>query len=89
VVSGSEDRLKVFPTIVRMWAKPGEVPARKAVWLASAATDGKSGLEGNVFTKWVMLQGAVREGWRKLSGQKVPVQDIQMKVIAPWQPDFN
>ncbi len=34
VISGSEDRLKVFPTVVRMWAKPPEIPAREAVgWL--------------------------------------------------------
>jgi len=87
VVAGSEERLNVFPTIVRMWAKPGEVPARKAVWLASAATDDKTGLETNVFSQWVMLKGAVREGLRRLLGQKAPEQDIQMKVIAPWQPE--
>jgi glucose 1-dehydrogenase len=85
VVSGSEERLKVFPTIVRMWAKPGDIPARKAVWLASSATDGKTGLEGNVFTPWVMLLGAAREGLRKLAGQKTPVSAIQMKVIPPWK----
>ena len=70
VVSGSEERLKVFPTIVRMWAKPAEIPARKAVWLASSATDGKTGIEGNVFTTWVMLRGAAREGLRKITGQQ-------------------
>ena len=43
VVSGYEKRLQVMPTIMRMWAKPPEVPAEKVVWLASAATDGKTG----------------------------------------------
>lgn len=89
VVSGSEDRLKVFPTIVRMWAKPADIPARKAVWLASNATDGKTGVEGNVFSTWVMLVGAVREGLRKMTGQKAPAGDIQMKVIAPWIPKIQ
>jgi NAD(P)-dependent dehydrogenase (short-subunit alcohol dehydrogenase family) len=86
VVSGSEERLKVFPTIIRMWAKPADIPARKAVWLASPATDGKTGVEGNVFSTWVMLQGAVREGLHKMTGRKAPAGDIQMKVIAPWVP---
>ena len=35
---------------MRLWANPPEVPARKAVWLASSATDGRTGLEVNVLT---------------------------------------
>jgi short-subunit dehydrogenase len=31
VIEGSEERLKRFPTVVRMWAKPPEAPAAKAV----------------------------------------------------------
>lgn len=44
VVEGSQRRLDRFPAVVRLLAKPAEVPAQKAVWLASAATDGKTGL---------------------------------------------
>jgi NAD(P)-dependent dehydrogenase (short-subunit alcohol dehydrogenase family) len=87
VISGSEDRLKSFPTIVRMWAKPAEIPAQKAVWLASTETDGKSGLEANVFSTWLMLGGALKEAWRKTTGNTPEKDDIQMKVVAPWQPD--
>ncbi|MEI2652469.1 MAG: SDR family NAD(P)-dependent oxidoreductase [Microthrixaceae bacterium] len=43
VIAGSEARLQRFPAIVRMWAKPPAVPAAKAVWIASSATDGKTG----------------------------------------------
>jgi NAD(P)-dependent dehydrogenase (short-subunit alcohol dehydrogenase family) len=87
VVSGSEERLKIFPTIVRMWAKPAEIPAQKAVWLASSATDFKTGVEGNAFSQWVVLKGAMREGFRRLFGKKPPEQDIQMKIIKPWHPE--
>jgi len=87
VVAGSEDRLKVFPTIVRMWAKPGDVPARKAVWLASPATDGKTGLEANVFSFGVMLKGAVLEGWRLVTGGVPPKSDVDMTVVPGWEPD--
>lgn len=87
VIAGSEARLKNFPVIVRMWAKPGEIPARKAVWLASQATDGKTGLEGNVFTTGVLIRGAVREGWRKLIGHKPEDDIVSMKVVPAWQPD--
>jgi NAD(P)-dependent dehydrogenase (short-subunit alcohol dehydrogenase family) len=44
VVEGSQKRLERFPAVVRLLARPAEVPAQKAVWLASAATDGKTGL---------------------------------------------
>jgi len=86
VIAGSEDRLKAFPTVVRMWAKPGEVPARKAVWLASSATDGKTGLEANVFTTSVMLMGLLREGLHKLTGNKANDSGVKMKSVAPWKP---
>jgi glucose 1-dehydrogenase len=86
VIAGYEDRLKSFPTIVRMWAKPAEIPAKKAVWLASAATDGKSGLEANVFTTGVMLSGAIGEAWRKITGVQPEKTVVDMKVVAPWQP---
>ena len=61
VIEGSEEKLRRFPTIVRMWAKPPEVPAAKAVWIASAATDGKTGEIYNIFTPTQMLGGALSE----------------------------
>ena len=49
VVAGYEHLLKSFPMVVRALGKPPEAPARKAVWLASSATDGRTGLEVSVF----------------------------------------
>ena len=45
VIEGSEEKLKAFPTILRMWAKPPASVQEKIVWLASGATDGQTGLE--------------------------------------------
>jgi glucose 1-dehydrogenase len=87
VIAGSEDRLKNFPTIVRMWAKPGEIPAREALRLASTATDGRTGLEGNVFTGGVLVLGAIREGWLRLIGRKPDDGIVDMKVVPAWKPD--
>jgi NAD(P)-dependent dehydrogenase (short-subunit alcohol dehydrogenase family) len=70
VIEGSEERLKRFPTVVRMWARPPAVPAAKAVWIASAATDGKTGEIYNIMTTRAMLGGALREGMRGLFGQR-------------------
>ena len=81
VIAGSEERLKVFPTIVRMWAKPPEVPAAKAVWIASSATDGRTGLLVSLFNPWTMLSGAIREGWRKITGKNKTDSGIRMRTI--------
>jgi NAD(P)-dependent dehydrogenase (short-subunit alcohol dehydrogenase family) len=70
VIEGSEARLTRFPTIVRMWAKPPAVPAAKAVWIASAATDGKTGEIYNIFTPAQMLGGTLRAGLRGLRGKR-------------------
>lgn len=81
VIAGSEGRLKIFPTIVRMWAKPPEIPAEKVVWLASAATDGKTGLLVNLFSPWSALRGAVKEGMRILLKKPVPEIGYNMQVV--------
>jgi glucose 1-dehydrogenase len=71
-VAGYEDKLKVMPTIIRMWSNPPAVPAQRAVWLASPATDGKTGLEIHEVGRTAFLTGALREGLRRLTGQRPP-----------------
>lgn len=86
VIEGSEERLKRFPTIVRMWAKPPAVPAAKAVWIASAATDGKTGEIYNIFGPGQMLAGAVRQGVRGLLHKAQPgaagAPDVKIRTIS-------
>lgn len=85
VITGSEDRLKQFPTVLRMWARPPEIAAQKALWIASSATDGKTGLLVNSFTPWVALQGALKEGLRALLKRPIPEQHFTIKSIPPYQ----
>lgn len=85
VIEGAEDKLKVFPTIVRMWAKPPEVPAQKAVWIASSATDGKTGQLISIFSPWTMLSGAAKEGLRKLSKKSTAGSEIRIQSIPPFK----
>lgn len=85
VIEGSEERLKRFPTVVRMWAKPPEIPGQKAVWIASSATDGKTGLLISLFSPWVAMGGALKEGFRSLRRQPANGPEIKIRSIAPYQ----
>jgi NAD(P)-dependent dehydrogenase (short-subunit alcohol dehydrogenase family) len=83
VVAGYEDRLKIMPTIIRMWASPPEVPAERAVWLASEATDGKTGLEVHQSNPLQFLVGVLREAWLRITGQGEPTRPVQVRPVPP------
>jgi glucose 1-dehydrogenase len=85
-ISGYESGLQAMPTIIRMWAKPPEVPARKVVWLASSATDGKTGLEINEMSRGILLGGALREGLRRLTRRPAPPMDVHVASVAAALP---
>jgi NAD(P)-dependent dehydrogenase (short-subunit alcohol dehydrogenase family) len=77
-VSGYEKRLNAMPTIMRMWAKPPEAPAEKIVHLASAETDGKTGVFVSEMNTVSMASGALREGARRLFRR--PAEDTPMTI---------
>jgi glucose 1-dehydrogenase len=83
VISGYQSRLTPLKTVMRMWGKPPEVPARKAVWLASRATDGRTGLEIKELSFFHILKGALREGFQRLIGRAGPDWEIEVNIIAP------
>jgi glucose 1-dehydrogenase len=85
-VSGYEDRLSPLTTVMEMWANPPEVPAEKAVWLASSATDGRTGLEIKELDLVHILSGIIRMGIRRLSGQKGSDYQMQVQSVAPSIP---
>ncbi len=74
-----EKRLRnIMPFLVRAGGKEPEVAARKALWLASAATDGKTGLEVHVGSTFSVLLGFLREGLRSLL--HLPTRKVEMHV---------
>jgi NAD(P)-dependent dehydrogenase (short-subunit alcohol dehydrogenase family) len=85
VVPGYEHRLQIMPTLIRMWANPPEVPARRAVWLASKATEGRTGLEVRISGNRRLLGGALRELGRRIA-RRPPPSGIEVRVIAPHLP---
>jgi NAD(P)-dependent dehydrogenase (short-subunit alcohol dehydrogenase family) len=87
VVSGYEGYLKrTMPTIVRMWGASPEIPARKVVWLASPATDGKTGLSIHMMGPRKMVGGALREGLARLTGRKRVDPELTLTLVPATMP---
>lgn len=81
VVSGYEARLKSFGTVIQILAKSPDKAARKAVWLASAATDGRTGLYVSAGSIVGMLRGAFRYGFGRLLGRLEPPPEVTLRIL--------
>ncbi len=84
-IKGYETLMQPLKTVMRMWGNPPEVPAEKALWLASSATDGKTGIEVQVLNFPRVVSGALGEGLRRLMGRNNNTP-LQIKVIPPAIP---
>jgi glucose 1-dehydrogenase len=78
VIAGYEGRAKLLRMIMRMWAKPPQVAARKALWIASDATDGRTGLDINLLGPIALVSGALREGVRHLLRRPAPAMEVNV-----------
>ena len=83
VIEGYQGRLKPLGTVMRLWANPPRVPAQRAVWLASSATDGRTGLEAHQLNTLSMLSGVLSEGLRRLTGRSEPPYQLDVHTIPP------
>jgi NAD(P)-dependent dehydrogenase (short-subunit alcohol dehydrogenase family) len=82
-VAGFEEKTTVLPFITAMWGNDADVPAEKALWLASAATDGKNGKMVTVLTPWFMLTRALVTGWRKLLHLPIDMMEMSVSAVEP------
>ena len=77
-----EKRLRNFmPFLVRAGGKKPEVAARKVLWLASSATDGKTGLDASASSSLIVMLGFLREGLRNLFHLTARPVEMTVKVI--------
>lgn len=83
IIKGYEQRVFALGTVIRMWGNEAIIPAEKAVWLASHATDGKTGLEISVLGKVQLIKGIMREGFGRLFNQELEEIDIEVIPIKP------
>ena len=82
-VQGYEHKLNPLRMVMRFWANPPEVPAKKALWLASSATDGKTGLRVNVLDLKQTVGGLLRDAGRRLTGKAAPNTDLNITTVRP------
>jgi glucose 1-dehydrogenase len=85
VVKGYEKKLKALSVVIRLWAEPLSVPIEKAVWLASPATDGKTGLDVRVLSTAGLVKGLLRELRRIITRQPAPDTSLEITPIAPYK----
>ncbi|MGD8822000.1 MAG: SDR family oxidoreductase, partial [Anaerolineales bacterium] len=83
VIEGYAQRLDPFKTVIQLLGKHPRVAAKKAVWLASSATDGKNGLETRTGGMLTMLGSVLRFLGRRLTGQEQPEVELDIHRIPP------
>lgn len=82
VAPGYEERLRGLDRVIQFWGEPPEVPARKALWLASKATDKRTGLVVSVLTRRKLLTGPLRAGLRALLRRPPAAQPVRANAIG-------
>jgi glucose 1-dehydrogenase len=85
VVQGYEQKVKPLETVIRLWGNQPDLPAKKALWLASNATDGKTGLVVNVINTKTMLGGLFREFIRQVMNKPAPDTSLDIHTVMPDQ----
>ena len=86
VVAGYEDRLKSFGPVVQALSQPPEVSAERAVWLASAATDGRTGLVARELTGFKVALRFMRQGLARLLGRPGRPVTVKLTAVPPAYP---
>ena len=81
-VAGYEEQMNPLRFVAMLWGNDADVPAEKALWLASPATDGKNGTMVTVLTKRMMISRLIALPFRKLlnrSTELLPLNVISVK----------
>lgn len=86
VVRGFEERLKPFEAVVQALSQPPDVPARQAARLASAETDGRTGLVVRSLTTGGVIAGMLRMGVNQVLNRPGRPLDIQIHPVDAAYP---
>ncbi len=81
-VAGYEAQLNSLKTVVRLLANPPEVPAARALWIASTATDGRTDLNVQVLTPTFLVARLVRAAWRWVTRHREPDMPFHVETVS-------
>lgn len=81
-VAGFEEKLNPLKTVVRILGNPPEVPAARALWIASPATDGRTGLTIKVLTPTFLLSRGLRAAWRWITRAQEPEFPLHVETVT-------
>ncbi len=80
-VSGYEDKMNPLRFIAMLWGNAADIPAEKALWLASSATDGRSGLFITVLTRWMMISRLIILPFKYLFDRSMKLLDLNVTSV--------
>jgi len=83
VIDGFQERLENFETVVQAISQPPSIPAEKVVWLASSATDGRTGLVVRESSFFRIMGGFLRVGINRLVGRKGRPVKVEVTCVPP------
>lgn len=81
VIKGFEKAVAPLAIVMQIWGNPPELPAQKALWMASSVTDGKTGLTVNFLSPWKMMAGLGKELMRRITGKPATVPPMQIHTV--------
>ena len=80
-VVGYEEQMNPLRFVAMLWGNNADVPAEKALWLASPATDGKNGTMVTVLTKRMMLSRLIALPFRKLLNRSTELLPLNVTSV--------
>jgi len=81
-LNGFEEKLNPLRYVTLLWGNEADVPAQKALWLASSATDGKSGMH-TVLTVWFKLSRLIALPFGRLKKQPQELMELNITSVEP------
>lgn len=82
-LSGFEKKVNPLRFVAALWGNNADVPAQKALWLASDATNGKTGLMLTVLTTGFMLGRLLSTGLRWLLRAPLEMMELNITSVEP------
>jgi NAD(P)-dependent dehydrogenase (short-subunit alcohol dehydrogenase family) len=82
-VKGYEEKMNPLRYVAMLWGNDADIPAEKALWLASSATNGKNGLMVTVLTKRLMFSRLLGLPFRKLLNRSTELLELNVTSVKP------